>query len=448
MERFFVLIVISFGMYFIANMLPESFAVTGAGSVLSFGFMILAAYLLAGVLARIKLPRITGYILAGMLFGPSLLGFLSPEVLSELKLVDDLALTFIAFAAGGELRMAMLKRRFRSIVLTLVCLVVVVLVGVTTSILLLRSVFPFTIGLPFVQALGVAAICGALAVARSPSSAIAIISETKARGPFTEMVLGVTVAADVLTIFIFAIILSFSQLAVSGQAIDLTFLLGMGGEVVASLVSGVILGYLISLLLARTGSELTVLILGLAFLVTKFSQGLASFLDSEFGVHFHLEPMLLCMTAGFVVQNMTRRGDLFLRVIDRSSLPIYVIFFAISGASLKIEALETMWPWALLLVGLRAVFVYSATYLGGRLSSDPKEFQKASGLGFLTQAGVSLGLAKLVAERFPDFGPELATLLVATIAINQVIGPVGFKYALSMVAETKEARLAKRLKQT
>ena len=244
MERVFVLIVISFGMYFLANMLPESFTVTGAGSVLSFGFMILAAYLLAGVLARIKLPRITGYILAGMLFGPSVLGFLSPEVLGELKLVDDLALTFIAFAAGGELRMAMLKRRFRSIVLTLACLVVVVLGGVTTSILLLRSLFPFTIGMPFVQALGVAAICGAIAVARSPSSAIAIISETKARGPFTEMVLGVTVAADVLTIFIFAVILSFSELAISQQAIDLSFLLGMVGEVAASLICGVVLGFL------------------------------------------------------------------------------------------------------------------------------------------------------------------------------------------------------------
>jgi Kef-type K+ transport system membrane component KefB len=448
MERVFVLIVISFGMYFLANMMPESFTVTGAGSVLSFGFMILAAYLLAGVLARIKLPRITGYILAGMLFGPSVFGFLSPEVLGELKLVDDLALTFIAFAAGGELRMAMLKRRFRSFLLTLVCQVIIVLVGVTLSLLLLRSVFPFTVGMPFMQALGVAAICGAIAVARSPSSAIAIISETKARGPFTEMVLGVTVAADVLTILIFAVVLSFSALVISGQAVDPIFILGMVGEVVVSLVCGVVLGYLLSLLLKRTGSELTVLILGLAFLVTKFSHGLASFLDSDFGVHFHLEPMLICMTAGFVVQNMTRRGDLFLRVIDRSSLPIYVIFFAISGASLKVEALETMWHWALLLVGLRAVFVYLSSYMGGRLSSDPRQFQIASGLGFMTQAGVSLGLAKLIADRFPSFGPELATLLVATIAINQIVGPVAFKYALSMVAETKVARLAKRLKQT
>ncbi len=446
-RRLLALTVISGILYIIKEVLPESLIEPGAIATLSFGFLILTSYIIAAVLARVGLPKITGYIVAGMLFGPSILGFMSNDVLSDLKLVDDLALTFIAFAAGGELRMAMLKERKRSIGSTLVCLIIIVLLGVTFSIVALRSFFPFTVGRPFIEALAIASILGVIAVARSPSSAIAIISETKASGRFTEMVLGVTVAADVLTIFLFAIVLSLAELALTpGKAFDFVFLIGIGSEVLFSLIIGAALGQIISFYLKSIKANFTVFILGVAFLVTKFSGAFGVWLDGEFGVHFHLEPMLICLTAGFFIQNVSKLGDSFLKVIDRSSLPIYAVFFSISGASLRLEALEETWLWALLLVVLRLVFVNMGTYLGGWLAKDPPIFQKASGLSFVTQAGVSLGLAKLVAEKFPDIGEGLATLVVATIAINQVIGPVTFKKALSLVGETKQARLAKLLK--
>ncbi|MCP4599540.1 MAG: hypothetical protein GY847_03205 [Proteobacteria bacterium] len=443
MERVLALAVISVIMYWLTAIRPESLIVAEAGATLSFGFLILCALFIARLLLRLGLPKITGYIIAGMLFGPSVLGFLSHEIIDDLKLVDDLALTFIAFAAGGELRLAMLKERRQSIGFTLLCLIVVVLGGITFTLLAFRSFFPFTAGRPFAQALAIAAICAVIAVARSPSSAIAIISETKARGPFTEMVLGVTVAADVLTIFLFAVVVSLCELAISvDKAMNFFFLLGIVSEVVASVIIGIVLGRGIALYLEKVRSELPIFILGMAFMVTTFSQGFASLLDEEFGVFFHLEPMLICLTAGFFVQNFSELGKTFLQVIDRSSLPIYAIFFAISGAALRLEALERTWHWALVLVALRGVFIYAGTFLGGRLSSDPVKFQKASGLGFITQAGVSLGLAKIVAERFEGFGPDLATLFVATIAINQILGPVAFKQALQLVGETKAARVA------
>ncbi|MCP4197645.1 MAG: hypothetical protein GY762_10900 [Proteobacteria bacterium] len=438
MQRILVLVAISILMYILVNIFPQTWINPAAIPTLSLGFLLLGTYIIATLLARTGFPKITGYIVGGMLFGPSMLGFLSSDVLNDLKLVDDLALTFIAFAAGGELRIAVLKDRKKSILFTLISLIVVVLLGVTLSLLSMRSFFPLTMGMPFLKALAVASICGVIAVARSPSSAIAIISETKASGPFTEMVLGVTVAVDVLTIFLFALVLSFSQFILSGaNDLDVVFLLGMGLEVVSSLLFGYLLGRAISYYLKHFRSNLTIFILGIAFLVTKLSQSLAWLLDTEFGIHFHLEPMLICLTAGFVVQNMSKLGDDFLRIIDRSSLPIYAIFFAISGASLGLDALKETWHWALFLVGIRLMFIYAGTYLGGKLAADPPRFTKASGLGFVTQAGVSLGLAKLVAERFPEFGAELAALIIATIAINQVIGPAAFKWALSYVGESK-----------
>ncbi len=442
MERLFAFLAVFSLMFVLVRVVPAEWLITDAQSTLSFGFLILTAYLVARGLRHIGLPKITGYIVAGMVCGPSLLSFLTDEVIAELRLVDDLALTFIAFAAGGELRLTMLKERRRSIGYTLLCQMLLMLLGVTLTILALHSWFPLTAGASFVQALSIAAICGVISVARSPSSAIAIISETKSKGPFTDMILGVTVAADVLTIFLFALVVSFSKLLLSpGKSIDLAFLAGIGAEVAGSLVLGFVIGKGIALYLEKVRSELVIFILGMAFMIAKLSHWLAGFLDGEFGLQFHLEPMLICLAAGFYVQNRTRHGDKFLTIIDRSSLPIYAIFFAMSGAALKLEALRDTWHWALVLVALRGIFAYFSTYLGGRIAADPPRFQKASGFGFVTQAGVSLGLTKVVADKFDGFGVELATLLVAAIAINQVIGPVALKQALSFVGETKLARL-------
>ncbi|MDJ0763197.1 MAG: cation:proton antiporter [Myxococcota bacterium] len=442
MERTFALLALIFSMYLLAVLVPSPLVVPEASATLSFGFLILSAYLIAAALSRVGLPKITGYILSGMLFGPSIIGFLTPKDIGDLKLVDDLALTFIAFAAGGELRLATLRERRKSILLILVCQITIVFIGIFGTILALQSTSGLTVHRSTVEVLAIAGICGVIAIARSPSSAIAVIGETKSHGPFTEMILGVTVAADVLTIFLFAVVLSLSELLVcAGQSFNFVFLLGIGSQVAASVIIGLLLGRGIVLYLEKVGKELPIFILGVALLVAKLSHAFGAFLDREFNLQFHLEPMLICLVAGFFIQNFSQFGGRFLRVIERSALPVYAIFFALSGASLTLGALKTTWHMAIILVIARLAFLYAGTYLGARLSSDPPRFKLASGVGFITQAGVSLGLIKVVGDRLPGFGLPLATLLVATIAINQLIGPVALKQALTYVGETRAARL-------
>jgi Kef-type K+ transport system membrane component KefB len=151
--------------------------------------------------------------------------------------------------------------------------------------------------------------------------------------------------------------------------------------------------------------------------------------------------MLICLTAGFWVQNFTEGGGKeLMEKIDRSSLPVYVIFFALTGAALDISALRDTWMLALVLVAARGLLIWVGGYLGARASGDPPSFRRMSGLSFITQAGVSLGLAGIVMRRFPDWGPALATTIVAVIAVNQVIGPVGLKVALKAVGEARESR--------
>jgi Kef-type K+ transport system membrane component KefB len=409
-----------------------------ARSTMTFGFLLLAAYLVGHVLSWIRLPKITGYILAGVCFGPYLLGLVDDGTVAELRLIDDLALTFIALAAGGELRLDELRQRWRSIAFTVLFLTLIVFVGVAAFTLAARGLLPFLEGRGIVELLVVAALLGTFAVARSPSSAIAIISECKARGPFTEMVLGVTVVMDVLVIMIFAAVVSVSETLVTpGSQIDVRFLAVIVAQLLGSMLGGVVLGWLVSLYIRHVQAELLVFILALAFLVTFFSGQFALLLDRLYDLPLHLEPMLICMTAGFWVRNFSRGGDLFMGNIDRSSLPIYVIFFSLTGAALSLDALRETWLIAVLLVAVRCLLIWLGAYLGASASGDPPRFRRMSGLGFLTQAGVSLGLAGIVMRRFPDWGAALATMIVAVITINQIIGPIAFKFALNAVGEAR-----------
>jgi Kef-type K+ transport system membrane component KefB len=409
-----------------------------ARSTMTFGFLLLAAYLFGDVLSWFKLPKITGYIVAGILFGPYVLELVGTSTVRELKLIDDLALTFIALAAGGELRLKELQQRRRSITLTVLFLTVVVFLGVGAFTLAARPLLPFLEHGSRAQLLTVAALLGTFAVARSPSSAIGIISECRARGPFTEMVLGVTVVMDVLVIVGFAVVVSICQALVmpDGQ-MDFQFMFTIVVELVGSVLGGIFLGWVISLYIRYVKAELLVFILSLAFMVAFFSRQFALLLDDFYSISLHLEPMLICVTAGFWIQNFSRGGEVFMENINRSSLPIYVIFFSLTGAALDIDAVNQTWLIAVLVVTVRFLLIWLGAYLAALVSGDPPAFQRVSGLSFITQAGVSLGLAGIVMRRFPEWGGALATTIVAIIAINQIIGPVAFKFALNKVGESR-----------
>jgi Kef-type K+ transport system membrane component KefB len=279
---------------------------------------------------------------------------------------------------------------------------------------------------------------GAFALARSPSSAIAIISECRARGPFTETTLGVTVVMDLLVIMIFAIVVSSALVLVNPAATaDYAFLLVVAAEIVASIVVGIAVGGIISFYIRAVKADLLVFILVIAFMIAFFSRQLGTLLEEFYGLSLHLEPMLISVTAGFWVQNFSQGGSTFMDRIGRGSLPIYVIFFSLTGAALEIGALRHTWLIACLLVVVRFALIWLGSYAGAALAGDPPAFRRLAGLCYVTQAGVSLGLAGIVVRRFPEWGGALATVIVAVIALNQLIGPILLEYALTAVGEAR-----------
>ena len=412
----------------------------GAYTTLVVGLLLLSGYLAGHFLSILRLPRITGYLCVGMLTGPYLLGFLTREALGQLGFLNELAVTFIALAAGGELRVVELRERMSVIFLSILSQTTVVFIIVSVFVFLAAPLLPFTASFTSFQVLTVGMLFGVLAVARSPSSAIAIINETRAMGPFTETALGVTVALDVLVIVLFGAAVSFCEVVMSpAAALDPGFIAGLSVEVLLGIGAGLVVGLALGYYIDRVRANLPLLLLGTALLVTSISHGFAAYLKAAYGLSIHLEPLLICVTAGFTVQNVSRQGSRFIEAIESVSLPVYVLFFTLAGAGLNLEALLQTWTIAILLVGVRAGAIYMSAYTGGRLGGDPPRFNRLAGLTYLTQAGVSLGLALEVSRRFPGWGDAFVTVIVAVIAVNQMIGPIAMKQALIRAGETREA---------
>jgi len=423
-------------MWLISEISLDETALSKAASTMMFGFLLLSAYLVGNIFPQFKLPKLTGYIITGIIFGPYLLKFLDVETVKELKFIDELALAFICLTAGGELRLAELKEHRRSIIFVICGLMTFVFTGVTLFIFIGHSFIPFIEGMPIAQTLAIGAIFGVIAVARAPAAAIAIIKECKAKGPFTEMVLGVTVAIDTLVIVLFAVTISFCEAIILGTPVNILFLLTITGEIIVSIILGVLIGWGVSFYINHVKVDLMILILGMALLVTNLSHGLSSYIQETYNFSVHLEPLLICITVGFFVQNFSPRGEHFLEAMSDISLSIFIIFFVIAGANIDLNALKSTWLMAIILMLVRGVMVFFGSYLGGRFSGNPAKFNKLSWMGFLTQAGVSLGLASEVVRRFPDWGPQLATMVIAVIGLNEMVGPIAFKYSLTQVGET------------
>jgi len=366
----------------------------------SLGFVLLTAFVSAKILKFSKLPMISGYILTGIIAGPYVTSFLTFEMVTRLKLIDDLALNFIGLSAGAALHSPFLKERSRAIFINVLFLTLVVL----------GLVLLFVI--------------------------MAIINETRAKGIFTDTVLGVTVAMDVLVILLFTIAMSVcGAFLTGGEETYMGVFSALFIELGASLAIGALIGKGISFYFERAGYNPSLFILFMAFCITKFSAALSHFMEVRYGESLHLEPLLICMSAGFFVQNFSKAGTFFVESLDRSALPIYVLFFSLAGAALNIEALRICWPIAVGLAIVRIAGIFVATWLAGTINRDSTKYRYTSWMAYITQAGVAIGLAQLAQRQFPEIGLYLATIVLAVIAINQVIGPVTFKVALGIVGE-------------
>jgi len=427
MSRFLTLLVL-IGITLALLSVGEGYGGRG-GEALLLGFLLLAAYLAGLASSAVELPRITGFLLLGIAVGPHALGVLPQQAVVDFRLINGGALALIALAAGGELRLAAVRRQLSSIVSILSCQTLVVFAAVVGAVYWGRRFVPFLEGSPPRAALAVGLIFGLVAVAKSPATTIAIITEERAKGVLTETVLGITVVKDVVVLVLIALLIPLAaviadpSLPFSFATLDAVLL-----SIAASLAMGIAIGWLLTQYLRRSGANRVLILLFTAFVLVSLSEQLG------------LEYILIAMTAGFYIQNFSKQGPRFLRALEANSLPVYALFFAVAGADLRIDVLPSVWGIVLLILVLRTVALAASTWLGAAFVGGTRAVRRHAWMGFLAQAGVTLGIANLVRERFPVWGTDVATLIVAMIAVNQLIGPPAFRFALLRAGESRRQR--------
>lgn len=406
--------------------------------ICGFGVVSIAANKIATVFQKINLPIITGFLMTGILCGPFVLDLIPKESISELNFINEVALAFIAFAAGAELYFRELMSKINSIKWnTLGQLFFSFGIG-SITVFFLADYISFMQGMDFSVRLAVSLLAGTVFVARSPASAIAVINELKAKGPFTQTVMGVTVLKDFIVIILFAMCFNLSISLVSGNEFKYINVLLPVLEMLISAGIGYLLGKLLDFVLSwRIKSEskaLVIVILGYSVYFVNHLLADVSLIPDHF---IRLEPLITCIIASLYITNYSKYKPEFLSILHQTGPMIYAAFFTLTGASLNIYILFGIWPIALFFFGIRLLTIMGGSYAGGLIAQDPMRFVNVGWMPYITQAGVALGLTSLVSSQFPDWGPEFATIMIGIIVLNQIVGPPLFKHALRKLGEDK-----------
>ena len=398
---------------------------------LAIGVMITVG-LLGGVLSnKIKFPRITGYIIVGILLSPSVLNLISPATIAKLDIITHIALGIIAYLIGASLRMESIRKLGRGIVwITPFQSLGAWLVG-TLVIAFVTPLILSTPGATFMSNyLPMALVIGAMAAATAPAAVMAIIREYKARGPFTTTLLAVVALDDAIAVIAFAIAIGIAQPLVSGSGgVSLYQMLAVPGlEIAKSIGIGTALGFLLVYLnkLIRTRALLLSAVLGIVLLCT----GLANFL----GVSL----IMANMTIGFIVANRVADNEP-IAVMEGIEEVVFAIFFVFSGMHFDAGIMRTAGILALLIVATRFTGKYVGTRIGATISHAPAVIKKYLGLALLPKAGVTLGLALLAQRTFPILGDLIFNGVLASVIINELVAPPLTKYAITKSGESEGA---------
>lgn len=407
----------------------EGWTTRPGGGLFALGFLLLAGTFAGRVVALLGFPRLTGYLAVGVLSGPHGLGVLSTADVDDLALINALALALIALQAGAELTTSMLKRSFRSLMWASAGHILFIFTGMTLVFAGLLRFTDFGADLPLGAALAVGTVWGAMAVSKAATDALAILSETRAKGPVSEYALGVVIVIDVFVLVLFAIGLTTAKTALTPDAaFSLVELEELGVELFASVAAGTTFGLLIAFYFWAVGREKLLFTVVVAYGVTAFCS------------YFHYDTLLVFVVAGFVVSNLTREGHHLVDTTESISVAVMVVFFATAGAQLDLGALRIYGPIALALALARIAFTYLASQFGHKMAGDTDVVRRYGWTAFVSQAGVTLGLASIAKSALPDeVGTGIVTLLIAVIGINELLGPVLFKVGLMKAGEVGAA---------
>ncbi len=364
--------------------------------------IVLVVGLIGGKVARIfKLPNVSGYLVAGLFLGPSFFKYISAADTDSLAVISEVALAIIAFSIGSEFILKDMVKLGKSIV-------IITLAEVVGAIGVVFALMYFVFGQPFAFSIVIAS----MSAATAPAATLMVIRQYRACGPVTRTILPVVALDDVLGIMAFGIAMSLARLSVGGSESTLLQMLTQPlVEIVGSLGLGVVLGFL----------------QGVSLAAIAVATGLSNVLG--------LSPLLTNIVMGTVLVNVMRHSSRVFSSINDFASPVYILFFTLAGASLALGILMSVGVMGIGYIIARAAGKMLGAYVGARQVGAEETVRRYLGLGLLPQGGISIGLSVLVRQLLPQYAVAITTIIMFSVLVYEVSGPIFAKIAISKAGE-------------
>ncbi|MCF7873420.1 MAG: cation:proton antiporter [Candidatus Omnitrophica bacterium] len=381
--------------------------------ILSLAVIFIAGFFLSKIVAKLKIPTITTYVILGILLSPNLLGVISPKILDVSDIFSNIVLGIIAFSLGRSLSLNIFRRIGKAV----------------TAISLSASLIPWilvsvVLWVVFKQPFVVALVFGAIAAATDPATTVAVTQEYKSKGMFTDTLLGIVAVDDLWALIIFGFSFALAQASFVQEATSfpvLKELLVALGEIGGSLLIGVLVAFIFNFFLRFVRNARDRLIYSLGFL----------FLAIGLAIVLKMSILLSCMFFGAFFVNTNLSNNHIFETISDITPPLYLVFFVLAGAQLNFSVFAA----AIYLIGaifiLRILGKIIGAFFGAKITKSSANIQKYMGMALLPQAGVALGCA-LVAKHHLDnsWGDLILTATVGTTVFFELFGPLITKRSL------------------
>lgn len=374
----------------------------------------IAGLLLTRVAKLVKLPNVTGYLVAGLLIGPYCFKLISADALATLDIITVAALGFIAFSIGSEFKLAHIKAIGGKILVITACeaLGAVILVDVVVSLL----------GFPVPMALCM----GAIAAATAPAATLLVVRQYHAKGELTSTLLPVVAMDDAIGLMAYALSVSVAKMIQNGDAFNvMSTIVDPLLEIIFSLGAGAVIGAIVALSNRFFKSRANRLSISIA--AVMLGVGLAQ--------QFGLSHLLLCMAIGATYVNLRDDAIQTLEQADAWTPPLFMLFFVISGADLNVSMLPKLGLIGVAYILARVVGKYFGAFIGCTISKTSHKIRKYLGFSLIPQAGVAIGIAQLVVKELPEYGSSIQAVILCATLIYELVGPIVTKLSLIKAGE-------------
>lgn len=384
---------------------------TGLGMatiLISLAIMLLAGFVVSLLTKLLKLPNVTGYILAGVLIGPYVLNMIPASIIDNMSFISDLALGFIAFGVGKFFKKNVIKSAGLKIIV--ITVFESLLAGILVTIFI-GICFP-NLGWYF------ALLLGAIATATAPASTLMTINQYKAKGEFVNTLLQVVALDDIVCLLVFSVVSAIVS-TTSNDGLDVMSIALPILYNIAFIVIGFIAGFVLGFLVEKRSSN-SQLIIAVAMIC-----GI-----SGACIILNISPLLSCMIFGASYINFKEDEKLF-KYIDHFTPPIMLLFFVVSGMNMDLSAFATVGLVGVVYFIVRIVGKYAGAYLSCAITKKPSPVKNYLGFALIPQAGVAIGLAFLAQRIIPDnIGSTLLSIILSSSVLYEMCGPVLAKFAL------------------